>query len=59
MVNRIVIEMDVNDPHSLFLMLLLQYSSQQGPKNLQAIAKRVETLIVKHPIMRDIEVSTF
>ena len=26
---------------------------------LQAIAKRVETLTVKHPIMRDIEVSTF
>ena len=25
---------------------------------LQAIAKRVETLTVKHPIMRDIEVST-
>ena len=26
---------------------------------LQAIAKRVETLTVKHPIMRDTEVSTF
>ena len=28
-------------------------------KTLQAIAKIVETLTVKHPIMRDIEVSTF
>ena len=33
---------------------------EQMPNSLlQAIAKRVETLTVKHPIMRDIEVSTF
>ena len=51
---------------SLYHAALKYYNSRAGEDFnevkillLQAIAKRVETLTVKHPIMRDIDVSTF
>jgi len=43
---------------SLVFSVVVEIALITSENTLQAIAKRVETLTVKHPIMRDIEVST-